>query len=197
MPDVPNKLIEPPLNDNKLIGDSLATDELYPSKKYNVKLLCNESIIVPKAKFTNFVKSENNPDNNKIIELSDLDGKQMEINDLPGYEEKGLYIGKKNTLSRINTILCNYISAPLKDGEEEGVNKRRIKSKASGTIIKDKNDIFRYYFRVDEDDTTIEIILMDPNHLFATELFDKQYEEHKRNGVNIKLIIGKRVFKGK
>lgn len=197
MLNVVDKMLEPPLNNNELVGDSFATDELSPSKKYCVKLLCNKSFNIPDAKFTNFVKSENNPDNNRIIELSDLDGKQMEINDLPGYEEKGLYIGKKNTLSRINTILCNYISAPLKDGEEEGVNKRRIKSKASGTIIKDKNEIFRYYFRVDEDDTTIEIILMDPNHLFATELFDKQYEEHKRNSVNIKLIIGKRVFKGK
>lgn len=191
MLNVVDKMLEPPLNNNELVGDSFATDELSPSKKYCVKLLCNKSFNISDAKFTNFVRSENNPDNNKIIKVSRLDGKQMEIDDLPGFDDKTLYIGQKNTLDRINKILCKYISIQLEYGEEEGINKRWIKNEASGLYGKEKHDLFRYYFRIDEHDTTIEIILMDPNHLFATELFCNQYEEHKHNNVDIHLIISK------
>ena len=187
--------------DQRLSLNSSKTDfkgdvPLQLSKKYSVTLLCNHSIRLPDVFFTNLVASAaSNPVNDRIVKTMRLDRQEVKIEDLPFKEEGSLQIRTRNTISRITSILQNYLSDSFEEGDEEGIKKCSFPDKASGILGKEKGDLLRVFYRVSDDDTRLEIILIDPNHLFATEKFAEKYSSCKAYSTDIKrLLSDQKVF---
>ena len=91
-------------------------------------------------------------------------------------------------MERFNDILLKYINIPLQEGDEQIVKVCWYKDLASGLDFKTKNNWIRVLYRLSDDDEKIEIVLIDPNHLFAIDDYDNQYKKYKNYQIDIKSL---------
>lgn len=175
------------------------TDTLKPPsplnapKAYSVVLCCNRSVNLAGEYFTNYVKNAaSNVTNGNIITTMMLDNTVTTIEGLPFIEEGTLEVRTNNTFERIRSILSCYLPDSFAKGDEEGIKKCRYPDKASGMLNKQRGDLLRIFYRISDDDANLEIILIDPNHLFATETFISSYHEFRKNRTDIKTLLSNR-----
>ena len=179
-------------NEEALNEESLSVYSLKEEKEYTIKVLCNYSSNNSAMKFTNYINTDTDTIyESRIRRTIDLNGKKMTEDSLPFDKDGALHVSNKNSFSRLNTILSIYTGNELQEGDECAIYKCFFKNKASGLNIKESGNLLRIFYRLGYDYETIEIVLIDPNHLFASDSFDEKYEKYKNNDIDIKDIYNK------
>ena len=174
-----------------IVDDSLDSGPIAGEKKYTIDLLCDHSIKKPNRFFSNFVSDRTTKSivNSKINKTMNLHRKEKMEKELPFEIAETLKINDNNPLERLNDILTEYIKKPLQVGDEEVINVCWYKDRASGLNYKEKGNKLRVMYRLSDDDEKIEIILIDPNHTFATNNYKQYYSECENYQVDIKDIF--------
>lgn len=178
---------------NKLdISNKVFTKNRKEPKKTKIKVLCNYSVNDKNLYFTNFLERKNLDSiiNTQIVNILKSDGKELSNNEIPfditkdlEFDDNTHYLKCNKDKSRIPAILKKYGV----EFEEEAILKCYGKSKLGHEIAGRGilNDTVRVFVKLDINDDVWKVILIDPYHLVATELYKDNYSKYRNNQIDI------------
>lgn len=153
-----------------------------PELKIKFKVICKQSYNRKDLYFTNKLKSKflTNVLSSQVYDILNIDGKEYDLDKSPIDD-----IGKfdflernRNDEERISLILQLY----GEKFEDNTILKcypcSELGHKIGGKGL--KGDKVRVFIKKDDDDNWV-VVLIDPNHLVATELYKTEYNKYKNN----------------
>lgn len=161
-------------NNKKLQAKGLSKKKsLDENRILKVKITCNHSEELPIKYFSNKVagKDLNTPIRSHISEILKLDGNSIQSNQLHLEIEDTLCENKKDK-DRVPDIL-NLYGVTF---EKEKISKCRYRNDYS-IMQKVNKDLLRFFVKYEEG--TIDIVLIDPHHLLATENYKEMFQVSK------------------
>lgn len=166
------------VTDEPLCKDVLEAKPLDDGRYIKYKLICNRSYEKPELFFCNKVhlKNKNSILVQRIIELKELEGKEIKYDDF-NFDSEGYLERNKNDRKRIDRILNLYGASFEK--------KKYIKASSHGRLSdigsKLPGDTLRIFVETKND--FWNIVLIDPWHHVATENYKTTYKQFKKKYV--------------
>lgn len=171
-----------------LAAKSLIGKKLDENQKLKISVICKYSEHNRDLYFCNKVSSKDLATSKRtaISTILRMDGKEMNAGDIP-IKDDGTLEDNKTSPGRISKILDLYHV----EFEEDMILKALYREKES-INEKLKGDTLRFFYRIKE--KTLEIVLIDPHHLVATELYVKYYKQNLNKYVYCISQLKKSIF---
>lgn len=161
------------------------------SNKIKIKVVCNHSVNQKDLFFTNYLEHKrlDTISNTQVYNITNSDGKELSKEKIPfdltknnDYDNEQFLKCNKDK-DRIPAILKLYNEVFEENTILKCYGKSRIGHGVAGESI--PKDVVRVFVKREINEDVWKVLLIDPNHLVATELYKKEYEKYKNFQMNI------------